>query len=440
MTRGQRADEARSGEPPSGPTWPRLQEPLSGQRLREVIATISEVKRLRRRILWSRRSIRERRDYITWYQFLGLPSSTWRFVSAPFRILAAVWRSGPTLRRTEGVPLPRQLAHVAWITLRWGLRPREYYLCGLYRPGGMRRAPLFITSRDHVEILLCLNSRSRPRLGKVEFWLRCREHGLPTIPILAECPAGAPDPILYEPDSPEWEGDLISKPSFGALGKELRLWRREEDGGYRDGDTRVASRTELLTWLMARTDDDGTVVQPRRSNHPVLAEVSSGALCGIRIDTIREPRSKSIEVLFAMARLPRTGAPADNLGHGSIAAAVDLETGRLGLARSATPGGLGPKYDTHPEAGNRILGREVPYWREVLELVNRAHSVSPEASLGWDVGVGESGPFLIETNRHWGCDLIHAVNDVPLGITSYPNHMLHYLKAEALRRRMEQGR
>lgn len=421
------------------PTWPRLEEPLDEDARREVIRTIRAVKRLRRRILWTWRSIKERQPYIPWFRYLGLPSSLVRVLAAPFEIAAALWRSGPSIRKTVGIPLVRQLVQMSGATFRWGLKPREYYLNGLFKPGAMRRAPLFITSRDNVEILLCLNSRWRPRMGKDEFHEICVAHGLPTIPILAECRAGADEPLIHDPDSPDWEGDLCSKPSHGTQGGGLRMWRRGEDGSYRDGADRLGSRGELLTHLLDGTPRDATVVQPRRWNHPDLAAISGGALCGIRIDTVKAPGSGDIEILFAMLRMSRGDAVADNVHLGSYAAPVDLETGTLGVARRVTAGGLDSTYEVHPDTGNSIPGRTVPFWQELLELVARAHSVFPEPCLAWDVAVGESGPFLIETNRCWECDLIQAATDTPLGVTSYPKYMLHYLKAEAMRRRMERG-
>jgi hypothetical protein len=80
----------------------------------------------------------------------------------------------------------------------------------------------------------------------------------------------------------------------------------------------------------------------------------------------------------------------------------------------------------------------LPYWSEVLDLSRRVHDAFPEIpAAGWDISIIDSGPVLVETNEMWACDLIQAVNGIPIGLTPYPRIMLKYLRAAMTRRALQ---
>jgi hypothetical protein len=91
----------------------------------------------------------------------------------------------------------------------------------------------------------------------------------------------------------------------------------------------------------------------------------------------------------------------DNLASGNIAAAIDIDTGRVigpGIYSDIT------KHDVliHPVSGIDILGFEIPIWEECLKMVKSAalHR-SENRSIGWDVVITEKGPELLEGNHNW---------------------------------------
>jgi hypothetical protein len=97
----------------------------------------------------------------------------------------------------------------------------------------------------------------------------------------------------------------------------------------------------------------------------------------------------------------------DNMHAGGIAAAPDMETGSL--SRSSDLGSnarLGWLSD-HPDTGERIEGRILPYWKEAKELAARAHrAFSDRVVIGWDIAILEDGPILIEGNGNPDMDII----------------------------------
>ncbi|HEX9885586.1 MAG TPA: sugar-transfer associated ATP-grasp domain-containing protein [Longimicrobiales bacterium] len=426
-----------SGAPPEPPI-PRRAPPSESEILKAT-DTVRALHHLRRRIVWSLSNALERLPHGK-YALLGLPSSLGRCLSAPFRALYSLALSGGEVRRSHGVGLVRQYVDILKVTWRLGLRPSEYYLYSLFRPEEMRKAPFIIGTIHNAEILVALLGSERPTLGKVDFHRACVDNGLPTVPILAVCRAGM-RPEIRDDTDPAWEGDVFSKPAFGSQGRDCRLWRRQDGGGWRDRGVRVRSREELLAFLGSEArSNDPRLVQPRRLTHPDMAGLTTGALSTVRYVTVRDPHSGRVEHIFARARIPVREAWVDNEQQGSLGAAIDLDTGRLGRGWALTPGGLGPRYDTHPDTGRRVTGCQLPFWDEVRALVTRAQEVFPYPSLGWDVGIGHDGPFLVEGNTLWGANLIQVVNDLPLGLTPYARIMVEYLRAEATRRRLRRMR
>ncbi|WP_295086886.1 sugar-transfer associated ATP-grasp domain-containing protein [Ruminococcus sp.] len=56
----------------------------------------------------------------------------------------------------------------------------------------------------------------------------------------------------------------------------------------------------------------------------------------------------------------------------------------------------------HPITKYVYEGTKVPYWREIVDLVIRAHKALPEIpTIGWDVAILPNGPVLIEGNDNW---------------------------------------
>ena len=53
----------------------------------------------------------------------------------------------------------------------------------------------------------------------------------------------------------------------------------------------------------------------------------------------------------------------------------------------------------HPLTKIRFDGYEIPYWKEIEEMVCKAAMVNPDVHVvGWDVAISNKGPLLIEAN------------------------------------------
>jgi len=371
---------------------------------------------------------------------MGLPLHVHRLTRVLRDARQALSAFGREVLDEHRVSRGRQMRAMIGLFLRWGLDPVEYYAYHLYRPERSHLAPLYLSDPTNGEVLVAAMSARNPQRTKPEFHQRCVAAGLPTIPILAECSVTGTAPVLHDPDSPAWGGDLFTKPASSGEGRGARMWIRREGGGWSDGDAVAGNRDELLAILAASEDHADWIVQPRLLTHPDFADLTTGALSTARLVTYRDPTSGSVEILFAAVKLP-CGGVGDNIALGGVAAPVDLDTGRLRAARPRdVPGRRTPFLDQHPVTGARVTDRLVPDWPAFASLARKVHGeVFPEnATGGWDIAITGSGPTLVEANDIWGgCPLVQVADDRPIGLTTYPGVMLKYLKAAQARRALE---
>jgi hypothetical protein len=78
---------------------------------------------------------------------------------------------------------------------------------------------------------------------------------------------------------------------------------------------------------------------------------------------------------------------------------IDTSNGKMKFP----PADLENVYRNHPETGKTIQGFKIPYWEEMIELVEKASKVVSEVGyIGWDVAITPNGPILIEGNTSPG--------------------------------------
>jgi len=137
--------------------------------------------------------------------------------------------------------------------------------------------------------------------------------------------------------------------------------------------------------------------------HADLQMLSPSAVNTVRIITQLDQRNK-VEILGCRLRIS-VNSPVDNLAAGNIAAPID-ETSGLVCGPAVYGDVFKPKESEHPVTKTKIVGFQVPYWAECLQLARDAanHDWS-NRSIGWDIVVTEAGPGLIEGNHDW-CKLV----------------------------------
>jgi hypothetical protein len=211
--------------------------------------------------------------------------------------------------------------------------------------------------------------------GKTEFVAACQQAGLPV-------------PKSFTPRE------------AAALGGRYIVKNPDADLGYGVFAVEASDLAEL-------EDGSGLLIQERLRNHPALREVfgDDAPLSTFRVTTVRDPATGKVRVWRTAIRIGRKGSVVDNTAQGGIWSQIDTETGLIlpGVTKKSfnkrTPREPG-QYSSHPDTGREFAGMQVPWWDEGRALAVRAHeTLAPDAlTLGWDVGLAEGAPVLLEVN------------------------------------------
>jgi hypothetical protein len=137
--------------------------------------------------------------------------------------------------------------------------------------------------------------------------------------------------------------------------------------------------------------------------HDELNKLSPSGLNTVRIITQLDAKNE-VDILGARLRIT-INSSIDNLAAGNIAAPINMETGKV--EGSGVYSDITKKEERiHPITGIQIIGFQIPFWKESLQMVKDAALLHPEnRSIGWDVAITNNGPELIEGNHDW-CKLL----------------------------------
>lgn len=113
------------------------------------------------------------------------------------------------------------------------------------------------------------------------------------------------------------------------------------------------------------------------------------------------------KVLFAVARIGSGKSIVDNFHQGGVGVKVNIEKGCL-------EGNTIDKANNESEytkvTNVKVDGFKIPYWDEIIKMTCEAAKVNDNVNIvGWDVGLTDKGPVIIEGNRGPGMDIIQVL-------------------------------
>jgi alpha-L-glutamate ligase-like protein len=195
--------------------------------------------------------------------------------------------------------------------------------------------------------------------------------------------------------------DFVLKPNCGSAGRGvLVVVDREGDtfvrhNGERLGMDQIRQHiSDILSGMYSLGGrPDEALVQQRVCLHPGFAPISYKGIPDIRVILYRN------EPAMAMLRLPTKASNGRaNLHQGGIGTGVDLETGitHHAVLRNRA-------CEKHPDTGVPVVGMQVPYWSEVLEMSRCVAKAVGLGYIGVDIIVDAAeGPMLLEANARPG--------------------------------------
>ena len=283
-----------------------------------------------------------------------------------------------------------------------------------------RRAHLSMAARKGVHRLInpgAFPLAKNPLKNKRLFAARCRRAGL----AVPEQFDGGPEALAG------WLAGvpaLLAKPNYASKGQGIVGFRRHGAGWLRDGAPVAVDAVLAETKAMLA---GGGVLQRACATHRDLLDLSPGALPTLRVMTAID-ETGAIELCDRVIRLSAGGPRAvDNFNAGNIVAGLD-EDGRIARAFRRENGRV-VELTRHPTTGATLAGRRPPDLEAAFALALRAHEAfrSGFALIGWDVGLTDAGPVLVEGNWSPGSDILALVFGRALGDTRLGALYRHHL-------------
>ncbi len=166
------------------------------------------------------------------------------------------------------------------------------------------------------------------------------------------------------------------------------------------------------------------VIQPVLRNHAIIEALNAGALNTVRVGSFVEDGRCTL--LAAFLRVAQGKAVVDNCSQGAIAIGIDLTSGALNQT-GMTLAEYGRRvHVVHPDTGVRFGAVTLPWWRETLELAERAAlGLQPHATLGLDIAITPDGPVFVEANDA-GCIVLLQDACGPVGGTRLGQRVLEH--------------
>lgn len=204
--------------------------------------------------------------------------------------------------------------------------------------------------------------------------------------------------------------DFVIKPNRGSGGKGILIISETSKQKFRKMSGHILGIEQLKNHILNILSGihsmggyrDKAVIEYRIQCDPVFNSISYRGVPDIRIIAIKG------FPMMAMARLPTISSDGKaNLHQGAIGLGIDVTTG---ITISGVMGNETVKE--HPDTLNSIIGIQIPYWDEMLEMAAKCYEVTGLGYYGIDIVIDKNlGPLLLELNAHPGLNIQIANQD-----------------------------
>ena len=127
----------------------------------------------------------------------------------------------------------------------------------------------------------------------------------------------------------------------------------------------------------------------------------------IRIVSVMDNEKNAADIILAFHRFGTSRSKfVDNINSGGLFSLVNIETGKLGNAKSLFDiNDINKVYSTHPDTGAPIKDVCIPKWNDIKDNLKKVHKCFPYYQFfAWDATLDEEGRlWILEINR--GSDL-----------------------------------
>lgn len=200
------------------------------------------------------------------------------------------------------------------------------------------------------------------------------------------------------------EGKTAADLEAFCKGKDVVFAKQTETFGGQ-GITRepVSPETDYNELYNRLMENKQYLIEDAIVQHSKMNELYSGSVNTLRMVTLVD-NDNVPHFMYALIRMGQKGAKVDNISSGGMYAPVN-EKGIITHAAFCDKEGI--CHDVHPTSGTKLIGFEIPYFAEAVELVKKAALVVPGMRyVGWDIAITEKGPILVEGNNFPSYDMV----------------------------------
>jgi alpha-L-glutamate ligase-like protein len=204
--------------------------------------------------------------------------------------------------------------------------------------------------------------------------------------------------------------DFVIKPAHGSGGNGILIISGHSARAYRQVNGLLMNRTELNYHVSSILSGmyslgghpDKAMIEYRVQFDPLFEAVTYQGVPDIRIIVFL-----GVPVM-SMVRLPtRMSEGRANLHQGAIGAGVDMATGETLTAVWGNDIVI-----EHPDTGNKIMGLQIPGWKDLLKLASRCYELTGLGYQGVDIVLDRyKGPLILEMNARPGLNIQIANKD-----------------------------
>lgn len=304
----------------------------------------------------------------------------------------------PYYKAKDKKPYLMQITEMISLHERYKSLPYQYFKSKLYSTGAPKDITQFIPPKLIAKLQSKLNDnrKSKYAYDKHAFRVHMESQGLP---VIRELFCILPSGIIHDSDQNEITRSMAEK-MLTEHGENVFV--KPAKGAFGNGAF-IHDISKPMDYLFEKSVD--VLVQPIVKQHETLNELHPCSLNTIRIDTLLYDGRCCNNA--AVLKIGIDGIVVDNLRAGSLVTGIDLKTGRLfpkAMQRAKFSWG---GHTHHPNTDIAFASVTIPFWKDVIEMTHEAAKALPQLrTLGWDIAITPTGPLLVETNIHWGVNLM----------------------------------
>ncbi len=199
------------------------------------------------------------------------------------------------------------------------------------------------------------------------------------------------------------EGKTAAELKAFCQGKESIFAKQTETfGGQGITLEKIAPDTDYEALFKKLYDNKQFLIEDTIIQHDKMNELYQGSINTLRMVTL--VKDGKANFMYALIRMGQKGSAVDNISSGGMYAPVN-ENGIITHGAFCDKEGI--CHSVHPTSGTSLIGFEIPYFKEAVELVKKAALVIDGMKyVGWDVAITPTGPILVEGNNFPSYDMV----------------------------------